>query len=149
MPNFGNTLEAGTAKISTLNANTLNATTLASSFVRGALEPTFQSVAAAGTDLGGAGVIEAKSTVVVVTSAVAAAGVALPALADVELGKIYLIYVDGGTGTCELYPQADDAIQSGADGAAHTISVDTLQICFKASADKWVLLEAVGTAGDV
>ena len=83
------------------------------------------------------------------TGAAVAKGVALPALADVELGKIYLIYVDGGTTSCELYPQAADAIQAGADGAAHTIAVDTLQICFKASADKWILLEAVGTAGDV
>lgn len=129
------------------HADKANVNTVAARVLRGALEPRLQSLAAAGTDLAGAGKIDKQSTMIVVTGAAVAAGIALPALADVELGKMYFIYVDGGTTSCELYPQTDDAIQAGDDGDAHTIAVNTLQICFKASADKWVLLEAVGTAG--
>ncbi len=136
MPNFSS-LEAAKASINTVSARVL----------RGALEPRLQSLAADGTNLEGAGKIDKQSTIVVVTGAEATKGIALPALADVELGKIYLIYVDGGTTSCELYPQTADAIQDGDEGDAHTIAVNTLQICFAASADKWVLLEAVGTAG--
>ena len=99
------------------------------------------SVAAAGTDLASAGDIPAAATIVNVTGAAVAKGVALPDITTVPVGKVYLIYVNGGTTSCELYPQTDDKIAGGDDADAFTIAVNTLNFVFKVDDTQWALSE--------
>ena len=100
------------------------------------------SVAAAGTGLSDAGDIPAAATIVNVTGAAVAAGIALPDITTVPVGKTYLIYVNGGTTSCELYPQAADKIAGGADGAAFTVLVNSMNIVFKVDDTQWGLSES-------
>ena len=105
------------------------------------------SVAAAGSGLSDAGVIPAASTLVEVTGAAVAKGVALPDITTVNAGKIYLIYVNGGTTSCELYPQAADKIAGADDGDAFTLLVNTMAIVFKIDETQWGAVE-IGAASE-
>ena len=102
------------------------------------------TVAAAGSGLSDAGVIPASATLVNITGANGTKAVALPALSSVPDGKIFLIYVNGGSTDVELFPQASDKCAVADDGDAFSVAVNTLAICFKIDDTQWGL--AVATA---
>lgn len=104
------------------------------------------TVAAAGNSLATAGAIPASATLVNVTGADGTKAVSLPALSSVPAGKIYLIYVNGGTTDVELFPQAADKCAVADDGDNFSVAVNTLAICFKIDDTQWGLAAAAAQA---
>lgn len=104
------------------------------------------TVAAAGSGLSDAGTIPTSATIVNVTGADGTKAVALPALADVPVGKIFLIYVNGGSTAVELFPQAADKCAVADDGDNFTVAINTLAICFKIDDTQWGLIETAAAA---
>lgn len=104
------------------------------------------TVAAAGSSLSDAGVIPASATFVNVTGADGTKAVALPALSAVPVGKVFFIYVNGGSTDVELFPQAADKCAVADDGDAFSVAVNTLAICFKIDETQWGLATAAAQA---
>ena len=104
------------------------------------------TVAATGNSLATAAAIPAAATLVNVTGADGTKAVALPALSSVPAGKIYLIYVNGGTTGIELYPQAADKCAVADDGDNFSVAINTLAICFKIDDSQWGLIETAAAA---
>ena len=97
-----------------------------------------QTVAAAGSDQAGAGAISATGgTLVVATGADNTKGVVLPALSDVTVGTMFLIFNNLSNKTLEVYPASGDGINPASDNAAITIAADTIMLCIALDTAEW------------
>ena len=136
------TKRVGLARVEALIENLKREITLGAGTILGGLALGAQTVAAAGDgSLAQATAISATGgSVVLVTGADGTKAVALPAIADLSLGHIYLIQNSSGS-TLEVRPQAADKVSPAADGASITVAANAMLVVAVADATQWVGFE--------
>lgn len=103
----------------------------------GRMQPSMQTVAAAGATQGNAGVITGSAGVIIVTVTASTQGVKLPTAAT---GLEYRVHVPGSVGV-KVYPFAADKIDAAATNAAMALAAGKSAIFFARDTLRWVTLK--------
>jgi len=107
----------------------------------------YQTVTASGTTQGLAAAVSASGgSIVSIGGADNTAAVRLPALADVEVGHMFVLLNTVTNAALEVFPATDDKVLPGGDNAAITVAQSSGLVVFKADATQWIGFEPAAIA---